>query len=202
MAEQKSAQERLPQPLRAAASTLQKVPGAGMVSRAAEGTLDRIGAVSPRGRRVAVYTGAGVLGVTGLIEWPVAATGAAVAWLTQPRPEEKQEKQEELEKAEAEGATGAGAPGSAEGIGVFEGAGAVASTAGIEGTAGSSGGGAGAGPTSAHRDAASQTPAATATPAPSGGKAPGRSGTSTAGRRKASPADGVSGSTAGTGQAG
>lgn len=84
MAEQKSART-LPRPLHAAASAVRKVPGAGTVGRAAEGALDRIGAVSPRGRRVLVYTGAGVLGVAGLVEWPVAVTGAAVAWLTQPR---------------------------------------------------------------------------------------------------------------------
>jgi hypothetical protein len=88
MAEQKveeRAEQKIPQPLRAATSVLSKVPGAGLVGRAAEGTLDRIGAVSPRGRRIAVYTGAGVLGVAGVVEWPVAITGAAVAWLTQPR---------------------------------------------------------------------------------------------------------------------
>ncbi|NEB08264.1 hypothetical protein G3I32_05170, partial [Streptomyces coelicoflavus] len=84
MAEQKSART-LPRPLHAAASAVRKVPGAETVGRAAEGALDRIGAVSPRGRRVLVYTGAGVLGVAGLVEWPVAATGAAVAWLTQSR---------------------------------------------------------------------------------------------------------------------
>jgi hypothetical protein len=82
----------LPQPLRAAASVLSKVPGAGMVGRVAEGTLDKVGAVSPRGRRIAVYTGAGVLGVAGVVEWPVALTGAAVAWLTQPKGNEPQEK--------------------------------------------------------------------------------------------------------------
>ncbi|MEV5881213.1 hypothetical protein AB0L74_00455 [Streptomyces sp. NPDC052020] len=90
MAEQKTAHKparTLPQPLHAAASVLRKVPGAGTVGKVAEGTLDKIGAVSPRGRRVAVYTGAGVLGAAGLVEWPVAAAGAAVAWLTQPRPE-------------------------------------------------------------------------------------------------------------------
>jgi hypothetical protein len=90
MAEQRveeRAEHRIPQPLRAATSVLSKVPGAGLVGRAAEGTLDRIGAVSPRGRRIAVYTGAGVLGVAGVVEWPVAITGAAVAWLTQPRGE-------------------------------------------------------------------------------------------------------------------
>ncbi|MEV7070462.1 hypothetical protein [Streptomyces sp. NPDC093990] len=95
MAEQKSSQQAaeprspaqgLPQPLRAAASVLGKVPGAGTVGRVAEGALDRVGAVSPRGRRLAVYAGAGVLGVAGIVEWPVAVTGAAVAWLTQPRP--------------------------------------------------------------------------------------------------------------------
>ncbi|MEU0406524.1 hypothetical protein ABZ307_01685 [Streptomyces griseorubiginosus] len=101
MAEQKSsqqvahespekAQQQLPQPLRAAVSVLGKVPGAGTVGRVAEGTLDRVAAVSPRGRRLAVYAGAGVLGVAGIVEWPVAVTGAAVAWLTQPRPGERE----------------------------------------------------------------------------------------------------------------
>ena len=102
MAERKSSQQvaesgspspaqGLPQPLRAAASVLGKVPGAGTVGRVAEGALDRVGAVSPRGRRLAVYAGAGVLGVAGIVEWPVAVTGAAVAWLTQPRPGERKE---------------------------------------------------------------------------------------------------------------
>ncbi|CAL9649141.1 hypothetical protein [Streptomyces sp. Tu 3180] len=76
----------LPQPLRAVASGLRHLPGAEQVGRVAGGALDAIGAVSPRGRRMAVYTGAGVLGVAGVVEWPVALTGAAVAWLTQPRP--------------------------------------------------------------------------------------------------------------------
>ena len=102
MAEQKSSQQveesespstaqGLPQPLRAAVSALGKVPGAGTVGRVAGGALDRVGAVSPRGRRLAVYAGAGVLGVAGVVEWPVAVTGAAVAWLTQPRPGERGE---------------------------------------------------------------------------------------------------------------
>ncbi|WP_435270661.1 hypothetical protein [Streptomyces sp. 1222.5] len=73
-------------PLHGAASVLRKVPGAAVVGRAAEGTLDKVGAVSPRGRRLAVYAGAGLLGAAGVVEWPVALTGAAVAWLTQPRP--------------------------------------------------------------------------------------------------------------------
>ncbi|AYC41405.1 hypothetical protein DWG14_05691 [Streptomyces griseorubiginosus] len=103
MAEQKSSQQaahtspdqasekepqQLPQPLRAAVSVLGKVPGAGTVGRVAGGALDRVGAVSPRGRRYAVYAGAGVLGAAGIVEWPIAVTGAAVAWLTQPRPGE------------------------------------------------------------------------------------------------------------------
>ncbi|MFI6654618.1 hypothetical protein ACIBL8_03750 [Streptomyces sp. NPDC050523] len=70
----------LPGPLRNAASVLRKVPGAAAVGRA-------VGAVSPRGRRLAVYAGAGVLGVAGVVEWPVAVTGAAVAWLAEPRSE-------------------------------------------------------------------------------------------------------------------
>lgn len=77
------------EPLRTAASALRRVPGAGAVTRATEGALDKIGAVSPQGRRIAVYTGAGVLGVAGLVEWPVALTGAAVAWLTQPKPQDQ-----------------------------------------------------------------------------------------------------------------
>ncbi|MFF7947074.1 hypothetical protein [Streptomyces griseorubiginosus] len=104
MAEQKSSQQaahtspdqasekepqQLPQPLRAAVSVLGKVPGAGTVGRVAGGALDRVAAVSPRGRRFAVYAGAGVLGVAGIVEWPIAVTGAAVAWLTQPRPGER-----------------------------------------------------------------------------------------------------------------
>ncbi|MFB8249143.1 hypothetical protein ACFC5X_29425 [Streptomyces sp. NPDC055952] len=76
----------LPQPLRAVASGLKHLPGADQVGKVATEALDRIGAVSPRGRRMAVYAGAGVLGVAGIVEWPVALTGAAVAWLTQPRP--------------------------------------------------------------------------------------------------------------------
>lgn len=76
----------LPQPLRAVASGLRHLPGAEQVGKAAVGTLDAIGAVSPRARRMAVYAGAGVLGAAGIVEWPVALTGAAVAWLTQPRP--------------------------------------------------------------------------------------------------------------------
>jgi hypothetical protein len=71
--------------LRAVGAQLRRLPGAAQVTKAAGSVLDRIGAVSPRGRRMAVYTGAGVLGVTGVVEWPVALTGAAVAWLTQPR---------------------------------------------------------------------------------------------------------------------
>ncbi|MFI2204889.1 hypothetical protein ACH47Z_29720 [Streptomyces sp. NPDC020192] len=85
MAEQKSS-PALTAPVRGAASVLRRVPGADTVSRAAADTLDKVSAVSPRRRRIAVYVGAGVLGAAGVVEWPVALTGAAVAWLTQPRP--------------------------------------------------------------------------------------------------------------------
>ncbi|WP_103785634.1 hypothetical protein [Streptomyces sp. Ru71] len=88
MATQQSSTAALRKPLRTAASAMRRVPGASLVGRTAGGALDRIGAMSPRGRRLAVYTGAGVLGVAGVVEWPVAVTGAAVAWLTQPRPGE------------------------------------------------------------------------------------------------------------------
>lgn len=86
MNQEPSRSSDLPQPLRAMASGLRHLPGAEQVGKVAEDALDRIGAVSPRGRRMAVYAGAGVLGVAGVVEWPVALTGAAVAWLTQPRP--------------------------------------------------------------------------------------------------------------------
>ncbi|MEU0388316.1 hypothetical protein [Streptomyces chartreusis] len=83
---QETSRSDLPQPLRAVASGLRHLPGAEQVGKVAGDALDRIGAVSPRGRRMAVYAGAGVLGVAGVVEWPVALTGAAVAWLTQPKP--------------------------------------------------------------------------------------------------------------------
>ncbi|MFC8143964.1 hypothetical protein ACFUKV_19870 [Streptomyces paradoxus] len=86
MNQETSRSSDLPQPLRAVASGLRHLPGAEQVGQVASDALDRIGAVSPRGRRMAVYAGAGVLGVAGIVEWPVAITGAAVAWLTQPRP--------------------------------------------------------------------------------------------------------------------
>ncbi|MDQ0585614.1 hypothetical protein [Streptomyces rishiriensis] len=105
MVEQKS-QQGLPQPLRAAASLLRKVPGAGMVTRAGEDVLDKVGAVSPRGRRIAVYTGAGVLGVAGVVEWPVAVTGAAVAWLTQQHREEPAVSHETSETPGTQGTQG------------------------------------------------------------------------------------------------
>ncbi|MET7732631.1 hypothetical protein ABZT02_14830 [Streptomyces sp. NPDC005402] len=122
MAEQKSSQQvaesrspspsqGLPQPLRAAVSVLGKVPGAGTVGRVAEGALDRVGAVSPRGRRLAVYAGAGVLGVAGLVEWPIAVTGAAVAWLTQPRPGEREESGDESRPTPRVLASSHGTPG-------------------------------------------------------------------------------------------
>ncbi|WP_435644211.1 hypothetical protein ACR9VJ_31850 [Streptomyces sp. H49] len=87
-------------PLRGAASVLRKVPGATAVGRAAEETLDKVGAVSPRGRRIAVYAGAGVLGAAGVVEWPVALTGAAVAWLTQPRPGQREAAEPQEETAQ------------------------------------------------------------------------------------------------------
>ncbi|MFC9131556.1 hypothetical protein ACFT4A_32620 [Streptomyces sp. NPDC057099] len=86
MNQETSRSSDLPQPLRAVASGLRHLPGAEQVGKVAGGALDKIGEVSPRGRRMAVYAGAGVLGVAGVVEWPVALTGAAVAWLTRPRP--------------------------------------------------------------------------------------------------------------------
>ncbi len=64
---------------------VREAPGVEMARRAANTTLDAVGVVSPRTRRLVVYAGAGVLGAVGAVEWPVAATVAAVAWATQPR---------------------------------------------------------------------------------------------------------------------
>ncbi|MEU9574740.1 hypothetical protein AB0D62_33690 [Streptomyces massasporeus] len=89
MNQETSRSSGLPQPLRAVASGLRHLPGAEQVGKVATDALDKIGAVSPRGRRMAVYAGAGVLGVAGVVEWPVAVTGAAVAWLTRPRPAQR-----------------------------------------------------------------------------------------------------------------
>ncbi|WP_328430106.1 hypothetical protein [Streptomyces sp. NBC_00443] len=102
-------------PLRVVGSGLRRLPGAEQVSKVAGSALDRIGAVSPRGRRIAVYTGAGVLGVAGVVEWPLAVTGAAVAWLTQPRP--RQGGQEETAPTAGAGATQDGGQRSAAGAG-------------------------------------------------------------------------------------
>ncbi|MGA5125009.1 hypothetical protein ACPCTK_23800 [Streptomyces pseudogriseolus] len=87
MEQDTSRASELPQPLRAVVSHLRRLPGAEQAGRAAGSALGTLGALTPRGRRIAVYTGAGVLGVAGLVEWPVAVTGAAVAWLTRPRDE-------------------------------------------------------------------------------------------------------------------
>ncbi|MFS4091533.1 hypothetical protein [Streptomyces sp. AF1A] len=103
----------LPQPLRAAGHALRRLPGAEQVARAADSALDWIGAISPRGRRMAVYTSAGVLGVAGLVEWPMAVTGAAVAWLTQPHPPKGphgETAQDERARNAEGGATGNGVP--------------------------------------------------------------------------------------------
>ncbi|MGC0334275.1 hypothetical protein RKD23_007265 [Streptomyces sp. SAI-170] len=100
--------QHLPQPLRAVASGLRRLPGVGQAGKVADGALDRIGAVSPRGRRMAVYAGAGVLGVAGAVEWPVALTGAAVAWLTQPRPQQGEQQQEQQQQDKAADPSGPG----------------------------------------------------------------------------------------------
>jgi hypothetical protein len=69
-------------------AAVQHVPGAHAVKGVADGVLDTVGSVSPHARRVAAYAGVGLLGVAGVVEWPVAAAGAAVVWLTQQRPKE------------------------------------------------------------------------------------------------------------------
>ncbi|MGK4584714.1 hypothetical protein [Kitasatospora sp. HPMI-4] len=70
----------------AVTSAVRQVPGASLVKGVLDGALDAVGVVSPRARRVAAYAGVGLLGVVGVVEWPVAAAGAAIVWLTQSRP--------------------------------------------------------------------------------------------------------------------
>ncbi|SCK08889.1 hypothetical protein [Streptomyces sp. WMMB 322] len=92
-------EETVRYPLRTMTTAAEKVPGAERVKGVFDDMLDTVGIVSPRARRVAAYTGAGILGLAGVVEWPVAAAGAAAVWLTQPRPAD-------TDGAEAEG-TGA-----------------------------------------------------------------------------------------------
>jgi hypothetical protein len=173
MAEQKSS-SALTAPLRGAASVLRRVPGAGTVGRAAEGTLDKIGAVSPRGRRIAVYAGAGVLGAAGVVEWPVALTGAAVAWLTQPRPAQPPTGGSEAgQQPEAAHDLGTAALRSGHGGAGTE---TAAGTAGGSRTSGTAGGARARG--GGHRPASS---GAAGTAAPSSGGTADASGSTTAG---------------------
>ncbi|MET7311612.1 hypothetical protein ABZS68_32285 [Streptomyces sp. NPDC005571] len=79
-------QEALAHPMQRVMTAMDRVPGADRVKGIVDGVLDSVGIVSPHARRVAAYTGAGLLGVAGVVEWPVAVTGAAVVWLTQSRP--------------------------------------------------------------------------------------------------------------------
>ncbi|WP_327245547.1 hypothetical protein [Streptomyces sp. NBC_01320] len=81
-------QETLAHPMQTVTTAMEKVPGAERVKGFVDGVLDSVGIVSPHTRRLAAYTGAGLLGVAGVVEWPVVAAGAAVVWLTQPRPKD------------------------------------------------------------------------------------------------------------------
>ncbi|MFI6058747.1 hypothetical protein [Streptomyces sp. NPDC051286] len=81
-------QEALAHPMQMMTTAMEKVPGAEKAKGIVDGVLDSVGVVSPHARRVAAYTGAGLLGVAGVVEWPVVAAGAAVVWLTQPRPKD------------------------------------------------------------------------------------------------------------------
>jgi hypothetical protein len=97
-------------PLDTVKSTAQRLPGAGAVKGAFDNVLDRVGVVSPQTRRVAAYTGAGLLGVAGVVEWPVAAAGAAAVWLTQQRPGARRAQAPVQDQAEAQAPEAAGMP--------------------------------------------------------------------------------------------
>ncbi|WP_070010941.1 hypothetical protein [Streptomyces abyssalis] len=83
---QQQVQETVAHPVRAMRSAAESVPGAERARGVFDDMLNTVGIVSPGARRVAAYTGAGILGVAGVVEWPVAVVGAAAVWLTQPRP--------------------------------------------------------------------------------------------------------------------
>ncbi|WP_431955175.1 hypothetical protein [Actinacidiphila sp. bgisy167] len=65
-------------------TAVEGLPGSRALKGVIDGVLGSVGIVSPHARRAVVYAGAGLLGVVGVIEWPVAVAGAAVVWLTQP----------------------------------------------------------------------------------------------------------------------
>ncbi|MDX2730240.1 MULTISPECIES: hypothetical protein [Streptomyces] len=94
-------QEALTHPVRRVMTAVDRVPGADRVKGIVDGVLDSVGIVSPHARRVAAYTGAGLLGVAGVVEWPVAVTGAAVVWLTQSRPTDGEARAEGLQVKQA-----------------------------------------------------------------------------------------------------
>ena len=94
-------QEALTHPMRRVMTAVDRVPGADRVKGIVDGVLDSVGIVSPHARRVAAYTGAGLLGVAGVVEWPVAVTGAAVVWLTQSRPTDGEARAEGLQVKQA-----------------------------------------------------------------------------------------------------
>ncbi|MCQ4084988.1 hypothetical protein NGB36_31615 [Streptomyces sp. RB6PN25] len=78
----------LAHPVDTMTAAVDHMPGASVFKGVANGVLDTVGIVSPHARRVAAYAGVGLLGAAGIVEWPVAAVGAAVVWLTQQRPKE------------------------------------------------------------------------------------------------------------------
>lgn len=81
-----AATEKLLHPVDTVTTTVSRLPGATAVKDAFDTVLDTVGVVSPRSRRMAAYAGAGLMGAAGVVEWPLAAAGAAVVWLTQSRP--------------------------------------------------------------------------------------------------------------------
>ncbi|OIK06430.1 hypothetical protein BIV23_08625 [Streptomyces monashensis] len=80
-----AATEKLLHPVETVTATVSHLPGAPAVKDAFDTVLDTVGVVSPRSRRMAAYAGVGLMGAVGVIEWPMAAAGAAVVWLTQSR---------------------------------------------------------------------------------------------------------------------
>ncbi|MFC5909162.1 hypothetical protein [Streptacidiphilus monticola] len=84
-------QQVLTHPTGTLLSVAGRVPGAGVVRGAANNVLELVGAVSPRSRRIAERAGAGVREAAGVLDWPFATVGAAVAGLLPGRREPEAE---------------------------------------------------------------------------------------------------------------
>lgn len=91
----------LQMPARTVRSAARRIPGTGVARDVVDGVLDTVGSVSPRARRIGAYAGAGLLAAIGVVDWPVAAAGAAAVWLTQSRAHDRDDEARPVGDSEA-----------------------------------------------------------------------------------------------------